>query len=112
MTDKEKVIKGLEACQLCECDNCTAEKASHCPWDCEAQDDLIQKAINLLKEHPDETWCDDCAYINEERSSKIINDVLKMPIDLTSEDSKEFACEMIVHRIYHTNWYIDDKSQI
>ena len=50
MTDEEKVIKALEKCRICECDDCTEEHASHCPWDCIAYDELVGKALALLKE--------------------------------------------------------------
>ena len=48
--DIENGIKALEKCRLCDCDDCTEEHASHCPWDCIAYDELVGKAIKLLKE--------------------------------------------------------------
>lgn len=50
MTDLEKVIKGLEKCKRCECDDCTEKGASQAPWDCPAYDDFVDSAIALLKE--------------------------------------------------------------
>lgn len=50
MTDLEKVIKGLEKCKRCECDDCTEKGASQAPWDCPVYDDFVDSAIALLKE--------------------------------------------------------------
>lgn len=50
MIDREKVIKALEKCKRCNCDDCTEEHASHCPWDCIAYDELVSLALSLLKE--------------------------------------------------------------
>lgn len=50
MTDREKVIKGLEKCKRYECDNCTEKGASQAPWDCPAYDDFVDSALALLKE--------------------------------------------------------------
>ena len=49
MTDRERVAEKLEKCEHCECDDCTESSASHIPWDCPAYDNLIEKAITLLK---------------------------------------------------------------
>ena len=54
MANREKVIKALEKCRICECDDCTEEHASHCPWDCIAYDELVGKALALLKEQETE----------------------------------------------------------
>ena len=50
MPDREKVIKALEKCKCCDCDNCTEEHASHCTWDCIAYDELVSLALALLKQ--------------------------------------------------------------
>lgn len=50
MTDREKVIKWLEKCRRCECDDCTEIGASQAPWDCPAFDDFVDNALSLLKE--------------------------------------------------------------
>ena len=47
----EKVIKGLLRCQECNCDECCLDHASKAPWDCPAKDNLIDDAIELLKEY-------------------------------------------------------------
>lgn len=48
--DREKIIKGLEKCKCCECDDCTEKDASQAPWDCPAYDDFVDSAIAMLKE--------------------------------------------------------------
>ena len=50
MIDMEKVIKGLEKCKRCECDDCTEKGASQAPWDCPVYDDFVDSAIAMLKE--------------------------------------------------------------
>lgn len=50
MTDREKVIANLTRCQHCLCDECDLDHASHYVWDCEVQDQLINDALELLKE--------------------------------------------------------------
>ena len=50
MVDREKVIKGLEKCKRCECDDCTEKGASQAPWDCPAYDNFVDSALALLKE--------------------------------------------------------------
>lgn len=67
MIDKEKVIKGLEKCRRCECDNCTEKDASYAPWDCPAYDDFVDNAITLLKEQPEIIRCEECVYAEQER---------------------------------------------
>jgi hypothetical protein len=50
MTDRKKVIKGLEKCKRCECDGCTEKGASQAPWDCPVYDNFVDSAIAMLKE--------------------------------------------------------------
>ena len=74
MPDLEKVIKGLEKCKRCECDDCTEKGASQAPWDCPVYDDFVENAIALLKEQPDIVRCKDCkhgsVYITEDVCGK------------------------------------------
>lgn len=120
MPDKEKVIEWFEYDYLprvgayrkdCKqgCDACVPmhDGDDYCDID------MLCKILALLKQ-PEVVQCEDCKYwlvpcscLDEDRTLKIISDVLKMPIDLTSERDNAFACETIVHRIYHTNWYVD-----
>ena len=50
MADREEVIKCLEKCRRCECDDCTEKGASQAQWDCPAFDDFVDNALSLLKE--------------------------------------------------------------
>jgi len=50
MIDRERVIANLTNCQKCLCDECDLEHASHYIWDCEANYQLINNALELLKE--------------------------------------------------------------
>ena len=50
MSDITGIIKALEQCRQCECDFCTEEHASQCPWDCIAYDELVGKAVKAIKE--------------------------------------------------------------
>ena len=64
MTEREKVIKRLEKCRRCECDDCTEKDASKAPWDCPAYDDFVDSAIALLKEQEAEVeWCARCGRV-------------------------------------------------
>ena len=82
MTEREKVVKCLEKCRRCECDDCTEKDASKAPFDCPAYDDFVDSAIVLLKEQETAslyksqncgTWvsaknvifCKDCQFYNE-----------------------------------------------
>lgn len=50
MADIESVYSGLDKCRKCDCDDCTLLYASKAPWDCPAKDELIDDALELLKE--------------------------------------------------------------
>ena len=60
--NREKVIKALEKCKRCDCDDCTEEHASHCPWDCIAYDELVSLALSMLKEQEAVVRCKDCKH--------------------------------------------------
>ena len=62
MSDREKVIKGLEKCKRCECDDCTEKGASQAPWDCPAYEDFVDRGLALLKEQPEIVRCKDCKH--------------------------------------------------
>lgn len=49
MIDRKRVIANLTRCQHCLCDECDLEHASHYPLDCEAKDQFIDDALELLK---------------------------------------------------------------
>ena len=59
MIDRDKVIEALEKCKRGDCDECTEEHASHCPWDCIAHDELVSLALALLKEQ--DAWIEQIA---------------------------------------------------
>lgn len=42
MPDREKIIKGLEKCKRCECDNCAEKGAYQAPLDCHVYDDFVR----------------------------------------------------------------------
>lgn len=50
MMNRTEIIRGLERCRECLCDDCTLEGASHYPLDCVVQDHFVQEAVRLLKE--------------------------------------------------------------
>ena len=50
MEDIDTVYSGLDKCRKCDCDDCTLFNASKAPWDCPAKDQLIDDALELLKE--------------------------------------------------------------
>ena len=52
--NKDKVIKALDKCIRCDCDDCTEPYASHCVWDCVAYDALVRDAMALLKEQAEQ----------------------------------------------------------
>ena len=63
MTNREKVIKGLECCQAVRCDDCNQSDKSGYPWDCEGFDRMINEALDLLKAQEPEF----CTNTNEAR---------------------------------------------
>lgn len=70
ITDREYVVKALKKCRRYDCDNCAEEYASHSPWDCVAYDELVDRAITLIKEQQKDIkalrllieWAQECGF--------------------------------------------------
>ena len=96
MSNREKVIKGLECCKAIHIYLC-----SGCPYydddldDSNCQESLCADALELLKEHGKEP----------ERVMRIIRETIHQAMCESEKDKdfEDFVCELIEHRIYHTN---------
>lgn len=72
MTDREKVIEGLEVCiPLDEGEKCPTE----CPYHrdvCAGYSQVMRDALALLKEQEAVVRCKDCRYLNEDSGICVI----------------------------------------
>ena len=95
--DKDKIFDALRNC-------ITEPKCKDCPWEtCEKFDiprvripvDLGLAILALLKEHEKE----------QERVMRIIRETIHQAMyePEKGKDFEDFVCELIEHRIYHTN---------
>ena len=69
MPNREKVIKGLERCLICDISVIAPEEAQNAYRECEytiglycGEKKLLREALALLKEQPDIVMCKDCKH--------------------------------------------------
>ena len=94
--DREKVIQGLDHCRIM-CEGVSHNPCQGCmyqgKYDC--ADTLKTDALAMLKEHGKEP----------ERVMRIIRETIHQAMfeSEKGKDFEDFVCELIEHRIYHTN---------
>lgn len=107
MTDREKVIKGLECCRVTKCEECPYRKTIGC-----ITNGLVKSALELLKNEPNapaenepSTSTEDTAY---QRLMEIYRDLIERNTKLAEEAQKlarfndhlTALCEALMKKVY------------
>lgn len=107
MTDREKVLKGLECCRTTKCEECPYRKTIGC-----ITNGLVKSALELLKNEPNapaenepSTSTEDTAY---QRLMEIYRDLIERNTKLAEEAQKlaQFndhltaLCEALMKKVY------------
>ena len=99
MTDREKVIKGLECCRVTKCEECPYRKTIGC-----ITNGLVKSALELLKNEPS-TSTEDTSY---QRLMAMNRDLIERNTKL-SEEAQKLArfndhltalCEALMKKVY------------
>lgn len=107
MTDREKVIKGLECCRVTKCEECPYRKTIGC-----ITNGLVKSALEMLKNEPNapaenepSTSTEDTAY---QRLMEIYRDLIERNTKLAEEAQKlarfndhlTALCEALMKKVY------------